>query len=489
MKKRILIPVASFSLLSGLLLLFFNPSIPVIISSLEYIFHKSLSFSFWEIGFERMGVELILLSVNIFLAIKFYEKNPKRFILFSCFLWMLLFILYVIKNTVNIPISDDYGYFLQFLIDYSSSHNHKMIFRQEAESRMVLIHLLSILLVHLNIFNFKIFAFISTACLIGITLLLYRSILLKQKEFLFFIIAILLFQFQYYNSILLPSDALYSTCTIFYVFCSLYFLNKRSLWMFALSLFFILLSALNCGSGFSGFIAGTFLLLAEKRWKHLFVWILFAASISAAFFTNYAFIHENIFSSETILVFLNRSFKCALLSFAFLGGPLQFPHQIVLPIITGAIIWIFFIILTIKKYYKINPIIYFMLLFLIICSCLPSLLRPDYEIKYAISIRYGVYAIIAMGCCIIAFIETSPEKNKASLMKYLLIATFLFHLSTNLFFYPEVVIRKQKLIAFIEQIKKNEPLQVPPITPCTAEEAAATIKEAVSKNIYKIPDE
>jgi len=474
------------SFLIGLLLYSFTSCI---VTLFGHFLHKQLNIVFWEIGFERIGIELILVSINFVLAIFFYKQNPKLFTLFSCLLWIVLFVAYVIKNTVNIPISDDYHYFLLFLNDYSASHNFSMILQQEAESRMVIIHLISVLLFHFNIFNFKILTLISSVCLIGIALLFYRSILAKQKEFLFLIIVLLLFQFQYYNSVFVPSDALYSTCTIFYVFCSLYFLNKNSKWMFTISLLSILLAALNCGSGFAGFIAGMTLLITQKRTKRLYVWLVFSACISIAFFINYAFINETIFSSANILELLNKLFKSLLFSFTFLGSPFQFLYQITLPIIAGSIIWLFFIFLTVKKYFKINPVIYFMLLFLIMSSVLPSLFRSDYQIHSAISIRYGVYAITAISCCIIAYFEISTVKNRLSAMKYLLVISFCYHLSTNLFFYPEVVIRKQRLEAFIRQIKNKSPLIVPPHTPCTAEEAESIINESASKNIYKIPDE
>jgi hypothetical protein len=256
--------------------------------------------------------------------------------------------------------------------------------------------------------------------------------------------------------------------------------------MFVLSLFCALLAVLNCGSGFAGLIAGMFLLIVQKRTKYLFVWLLFSACISAFFFTNYTFVNENIFSSANIHTLLNKIFKCILFSFAFIGSPFQFLYQIILPVIAGAIVWLFLFLLTFKKYYKKNPIIYFMLLFVIMCSCLPSLLRSDYEIKYAISIRYGVYSIVAACCCVIAFFENSNVKNKSLLMNYFLILSLFYHLSTNLFFYPEVVIRKEKLVTFIQHLIKGEPFQLPP---CTGGDAKNIIDKAIQNNIYKIPDE
>lgn len=177
--------VSFTSLVSGLLILLFNENTILIFG---HLLHKDLNIGFWKIGFERLGVELVLLSINIFIALKFFKNNQKLFILFSCILWIIVFIIYVIKNTVNVPISDDYGYFLRFLIDYNSTHNIAIAFRQEAESRMVVEHLISILLVHWNIFNFKIFTFISSACLIGIVALFYRSIMEKQKALLFLLL-------------------------------------------------------------------------------------------------------------------------------------------------------------------------------------------------------------------------------------------------------------------------------------------------------------
>ena len=486
MQRRIVIPFAALSLLAGCLLFVSQPFLQTIVTFTGHLLNKNLNFHFWKTGLERMGVELILLSANILLSIFFYKINPNRFIYFSCLSWIVVFIIYVIKDSVNIPNADDYGLFLEFLNKYSSDHDLSPIYSQVTESRMVIMHILGIVLFYLHAFDFRILTLFSVACLIGIAILLYKSILLQEKALLLLLIVILIFQFQYYNAVLLPSDALYSTCTVFYVFASMYLLNKNSTRMFLFASTWFLIAVLNCGSGFTAFISGFVLLLSQKRSKHLVWWILFSSITFSIYFYNYSFENGNHISSAGFNAITHQVFRCIIFSFAFLGSPFQFLYQTTLPIIAGGITWFYFLFLTSKKYYKQNPVVYVMLLFAIQTSILPALMRPDYSLDADISIRYGIYSITAICCCIIALFETSAIANNKKLIFTLCVFSTAYHLSTNIFFYPEVVVRKEKLETFIKQIRAG--ISSPTLPLYAPDNAEAIIKESVRKNIYTIPD-
>lgn len=501
-KKNLLISFAVISLTAGLLLLFYKPFLEEIISLLGYLLHKKLDFQFWRIGFTKTGVELVVLFVNISLGVLFFKKNSEGIILFSCLLWILVFVAYVISNAVNFPLGDDYIFFLQFLNNYSSTKDILSIVQQHPtdESRMILIHLIAIGFFYLNALNFKTLLFISTTCLTGIALLFYRSIQAKQKALLFLTLVFFIFQFQYYDSVVHVSSALTHACAIFFAFYSLYLLNKSSLIAFIASLFFTLLSILNHGCGFVVVICGVILLICQKGKKYLWTWTIFFLSSIILYSINYQFIGDIAFTDFPFLG--QRIFSCFLFSCAFLGSSFQFLYQETLPIIIGGIIWLYFLSLTIKKYYQKNPVIYFLLLFLICTSCLPSLFRSEQDLHYAsaLSIRYGIYSMMAICCCIIILFETNIVfKNKHSLISYFLVFSFLYHISTNLFFYPEMVLRRERLITSIQYLKqkilseksngKTDKQFSSPDSIRTKEDEETIIKESILKNIYKLPDE
>lgn len=479
--QKFLFLLSIFSLLSGSLLL--NSKVSLwLIGLISRLLNEQLVPSFWQIGFERTGMELILLTILLISSLFFYQQYPKKFLIYSSFSIIGFYLCYVFYNSVNIPIHDDYWQLLSFLNNYCISGNIYSVLDQEAETRFILVRSLGILFFELGIFNFNYFILLINLCLIGICIILYKSIkhILFQKEFFFLILVVLLFQFQFYDATVNTAGGITHSCSLFFSFISFYFLNKNSTTGFIAALLFGVITVFNIPTGFLVFLVGSIILFLQKRFSKIIIWTIATIVTSVLYFKGYS-LPEDYSMTD---IFSIKIFNYVIFSCVFLGSSFQYMYQTVAPIIVGIIIWVYFLILTVKKYYRKNTMVYVVLLYILLVSLVPPILRSGFGIKDAISVRYGIYSIIALCCCIIAFWEnfnTHESKN----IHWIIIFSIIYHLSTNIFYYPEVIIRKEKLIAFVSAIKAGKSYKLPPHTPDNAE---IIIKESIQKNIYKIPN-
>jgi hypothetical protein len=341
------------------------------------------------------------------------------------------------KDALNIPFNDDFDY-LQFLNRYYDTRVFTEIFTQEGnESRLIFMKFFSVLLFHLNGFNFRTFLFFSNACLLGTCILLFRSIKLEGtvRLLLTLVLCVLIFQFEYYDSTIWASGALYSECTIFFVILSIYFMYAGMQTRLVFSLLAAILAVLNCGGGFLAFLIGLGVSVIRKRRMESIAWIVTLAILCLLYFHNHSFPRANYTeTSLTLTAIFHHILRCFAFSCVFLGSSFQFYYKVFLPILGGIFVWLVFIFLTVKKYYHKNPIVYFFLSFLILISFLPALFRSNFSMGDALGIRYGIYSIFALSCSVVGLAENVGQPHLKKLLPILLTFSIFFHLLTNIFF-------------------------------------------------------
>ncbi len=489
MQKKNIFFLISFIALCSAVMLFFGSS--SIISSAGKLLDKELNEHFWKTGIERTAVELIFFSFLFLVFAFFYKKYPSQTFSAATMLCLVLFFVYILKDSMNIPFNDDYDY-LKFLNGFSNVHDLKEIVKQDGnESKLIFMKFLSASLFYLHSFNIKLLILFADACLLGTYLLLYKSIHLDKlnKIFLGFILAILLFQFQYYDSSVWAAGALYSQCTIFFVFLSIYFISSEYKYKIIFSLLFATLAAINCGAGFLAFGIGLLVSLTRKKTIETILWLLVLFLICSFYFSEHFFPNAkySFDFSELLTDFFKHSGRCFLFSCVFLGSSFQYYYQTVLPLAAGIFIWSLFIFVSLKKYYKKNLTNYLFLIFLICVSLLPAIFRKDYIMPDAIANRYGIYSAVALLSSIIALLEN------INYGKNIMIAIFSFsiiiHLTTNIFFYPEMIFRKEALIEMTKHYKLTGIVYMtPPYDKWTPSNSTMIVQEAAEKNIYKFPE-
>ena len=485
-KKKYLFYLGVFCLLIGTIFSFEQLQ-SKLFNEIDLLINKTLYYSFWSIGISKSGIDLIAAGVSLLIIFKYYNKFPKQVFLYLSAGWILLFFVYVLKSAVNIPMTDDFA-ILKFLNNYTQSKDISKIFMQYDEDREFLIRFFSITLFHLKLFDYRILIVLANLSLLGTVIIFYKLMHPSKisKEMLLFLLVILIFNFEFYDAIVLTSGAMYHACSIFFVAMSLFFLIKNSNRNLFIAMLFSIAAVLNNGSGFIILLIGAVYLLFVKRRYHFTIWIISCAVIAFFYFHFYSTSKVHYNEPINLNFSVERIMRCILFSFTFMGNSTQFFYDITLPLVTGTIIWIYFGRLTIKKYYQQNPRVYCILLFLLLTSFIIPLVKYSTGIAGGLGIRYGIYSIMAISCCFIALFENTYKEVTLKIFTFIFFIVLLYHLSINIFFYPEVVIRKERLVAMLHNIRIGKPFVKPPYV-MSYPNAELLIKEAVH-NGYYFPD-
>jgi hypothetical protein len=492
MNKKIFLILSLVVFVFGFLLLD-TLNAEYIINLFSLFLHKQLNIEFWKIGLYQTGLELILFSSLALLFILFYNTFPKQVLLISFSGIILFFLGSVLYYSVNIPINtpgnDDYWVFLNFLNHYSSTKNIGEIFNQFDDQREIFRRLMAVILFNLNAFNFKTIIFFANICLIGIVCLFYKSISLSgwHKDFLFLILIIIVFQFQYYDATLWASAGTAAVCGFFFTFSCFYFLSKPSRY-FALALLFPLLYITINIVGFVTVLIGSIMLLQMKNKKGFLIWIATSLLVFILYFHNFTVDKEHHFSFVAQELSFNKLQECLMYSFIFLGSSMQLFHTTSLPIGVGILLWFFFLFLSYKKYFLKNSPIYFSLLFLLSVSLLIPICREEKSLQTPLAIRYSLFSIMAICCSILSIAELISTEQRKKYFYTILSIALIYHLSANIFFLPEAVIRKEKLIIMIDNFKQTEKLK--PVS-CDLNQPVnetTILRQSIEKKFYKIPE-
>ncbi|TAL61886.1 MAG: hypothetical protein EPN85_03755 [Bacteroidetes bacterium] len=485
-KKLIAISGAIF-LAGGLLVLIKSHEI---LSVTERFLSRTLNDKFWSTGLQYAGTSLILCASTTFLFFFFYKKHQKSTLLGSAALWALSFICFVLLNTVNIPYHDDY-YFLEFLNAYTEKKDLSKIFHQGNESRFIFLNSISLLLYYMGVFNFKTLVMIALICLLGSSLILFYSskLEIKNKPFMVLLLAILLFQFQYYDAVVWVSGALYNSCTLFFAMTSIFFLSPDRKNGLLPAIASSLLSVSCCGAGFISLVIGSAILIMNRKIRESIFWTAISVSVLILYLTNYSFGGSHYGNAGGTQYLMDKVFSCLLFSPVFLGGSVQFLYQIYAPFILGLFVWFTFFFSTWKKYYLKNPVIYYSLLFTLLISFAPPFFRNNLPACEGINIRYGIYSIFSLACTVMIWSEMIRRKKVRILFVYLFPVGIVFHLLTGIFFYPEVVLRVEKGKTMARNFKRINSVILPAPYKQGPSNAVFLFNVCREKNIYHLPEE
>lgn len=475
MVKRLLL--LSVILLTGVLLTIpaFNYNV---INAAGAFTGTTLNAAFWSSGLQHMGIELIAGSGTLLIL---FLINSKASIFYaSIAVTIALFFIFLFQYAVNIPITDDYITILTFSNNYFSTYDPfqklSLLFSFHGECRLVMTRV-AIIIMHFitGEVNIKVLVIISNICLPLILFLLNKQI--KNEALLLpllLIIALLLFQYGYYDAIVWATDAFHYQLTILLVLLALHLLEKNSAMSKASCAVCSVLAMLTFGNGLLIFPITLLYFVILKNYKMFFAWLLLTMLACALYLSNFGHLNQQSAHFSLADYFI---YSCC-----FIGGAFQFAYSLYLPFACGLVVWILFAVLTITGYYKKSFFHYAILLFTILSSLLAAHFRSGNGYAGAISNRYGIFSVLSVSASLIAFFEIINEKQQPRLIPFSIAVVLIYHLMSGLFFFPEVPVRKQKLEAFINGIKHNKPFK--PVLPVIPEGADDIVKEAMKKKIY-----
>ena len=303
------------------------------------------------------------------------------------------------------PFGDDYPAILNYLNLHIRSNSvyekAVLLFSLHAEHQIVFCKLIS--LVSYFVFksvDFQYLVYFGNLSIFGITFVLYRSIAIKEnKMWLFTPIFFIIFNFSFGQSIIWAMASLSNFFVVFFAFISILISRHRGTISLIFLVFLVVLTSFTFGNGILVFLPIILNFYFEKRIKRLFILIV------VGFVTLYGYYYfGSIVSSNRPALVINLPFiKDTILFFlVFCGSVLP---NVYLALILGAFIFIFFVYLTITKFYLKNGTLYAMLSFLILSSVVTSISRSSFGLQYAVVSRYAFYSTLYCALCYLSFME------------------------------------------------------------------------------------
>ena len=195
---------------------------------------------------------------------------------------VILFFVTVNYMVVNVPFQDDFDGLLEPTVALAKG-NHtlgeawKILSTQDDERRIVMNRVVSFSV-------FKIFGNLDLRkhILVGTsTLLIFMGLLVswfrRQRLSFFYLIPIpfVLFNIQFFDAVFWANIPVQQIGVFVWAFTSLYFLNGSKWQDLAISIFFAVISLYSDVTGFLMLPAGIILLLLQKEWKAVAIWVGF----------------------------------------------------------------------------------------------------------------------------------------------------------------------------------------------------------------------
>ncbi len=462
----------------GLLLVF--PAIDSALLQLLFkLSGKELSGFFFISGLRHFGIELIIGA--LLLLAGSLIKNRNAFYFLAIVVVAVAFFIFLQVHCVNVPINDDFATILRFSNRYffagSAAEKLSLLTAFHAECRLITTR---VIIITLHFFtgavNIKWLLLVANCCLPLIIAICCKAMPeLRFRATVTLMMALLVFQFGYYDAIVWATDALHYQFTILFLVLCLHLLTKKEAGYQAAALLAALLAAITFGNGLLVLPIAILYFLLHGRMQTALIWATVAAVLFGLYFYG--------FNAGGTGVEIHNPLQYIIYSCCFLGGAFQFMYQMYLPFAAGLFIWGLFVFLTVKRYYLKNYFVYGLFLFVILSSLAAAQFRLNFGVAEAISNRYGIFSVLAISAVLMALADILPARFERGFIAAGLCCTVLYHLLSGIFFFPEVPIRKQKLEAFIQDIKADRPfVAVDPIIPAGAD---AVTREAMYKKIYR----
>ena len=354
----------------------------------------------------------------------------------------------IYKYSINFPYFDDYYAILNFLNKWvlipEINDRITLLFSQWNEHRIVFARIVTLSeYVLLGQVNFRLLILFGNSALIVILIYVYKSFLLKHKVSLLYLIpvSLLLFNFRYYEISFWAMATLSSLWVLSFAIMSFYFLFKENNYSIYLSMFFAVIATFTIANGMMVFFAGAFVLILNKGFlkQKKILWFLFGVTLMLFYFHDYVKPdqHPNI-----IKPLLNDPLSFILYIFGFLGNAFSSNLKHAIPI--GVILSFFILYITYKKYYKENPVLYSIIIFIVITSVLAALTRLEFGLRSSLSSRYTIYSTLLTVCCYLAFISMVEQKVKGIYVSLITIIVFTFNYKTkNAYLHKKIAYKEQ----------------------------------------------
>ncbi len=397
---------------------------------------------------------------------------------------ILLYYFCVYWFGVNIPFWDDYDTLKQNINFFSTDNISKqtsILFGQHNEHRIAFNRMVFVLFQLLfQKIDFKLLPLIGNSALIFLFLFYFKNLSnFKYKLFLLIPIAWALFQLQNWRNMTWTIASLSNLHVLSFAAISFYFLSKDQINYYCLGFLFTFLAVFSQGSGMGILPVFWCYLLAIKKYKESFIWLIGVFILVTFYFMGY----EKPGTHPSILESLKNQTQLWGYFFMFLGGIIFFSKK--LAFFCGLTFFILFVYLTIKKYYLKKPSLFLFIAFLILTGFIAALTRSGFGIEQALAPRYKIISIllsVSLYIFVAEWVFSSKKWNQTFL-------TFSFIISITFYFFSfEIGLFNLKThqIQMIKGIKNWKETKKGLAFP-QQKIANKTLLLALKKGIYKLP--
>ena len=244
----------------------------------------------------------------------------------SLFVPVMVFSIFLGYFAIDVPQGDDFELILHLLSNYVSAGNDyaqkvSLLTAQFVEHRLFYTRFVVLLQYLLTgQVSFYLIILIGNLSLLGIFIVCWRQLKIAGYSLLYLLpVSLILFQPCYsYDGVLWPAATLAYNSVSFFAILTIHWLSSRRKSHFGLAILCAALCTYTFGNGILILLVGAGLLVVQKRWKDLLIWILITTFIVFIYFTGYEkfesrnnpldnFINHPIFTFINILVFLGSA--------------------------------------------------------------------------------------------------------------------------------------------------------------------------------------
>lgn len=379
---------------------------------------------------------------------KFFKNTSIFIVLDSIFFVGVLYYFYKIffENTVNMPINDDYD-LINNLCDIVNTNSigekFSLFYNQHNEHRILYDKLWFYVSYYFNDsgLDFNFLSFIGTLSLLFLVLFFYKYLKHHFKDYLLlFPLSVLLINFAFWENITFSMAGLSNFTFYLFLVLSLYYITKPGISRknTALSLLFYALSFLTQGGGI--FLLPILICIAffKKNRNYFIQYFLGCITLTVIYFIGY-----EKHPSPPILEIVSNFLFHIQFALAFLGSCIAnyhfFPDNIEYSVnssfVLGCLLFLFYVFLIYKKYYKKNTFNFALMTFILIISGITSITRLYMGVETAVSSRYRISSSIFIICMFIYFLENVKDKQysvkKVNILILLMSCVYLFQYNFN----------------------------------------------------------
>lgn len=462
-----------------------------IIAFASRLLNRPVDIEFRSIGLTFVGLSLLCCSVYfamLCLSKRFFPSKSGFVRAYISVLLCLCFYGIVINYSIShMPIWDDYGVVLDYICNYTDSQNLSetlsILYEPHMESRFVFIKTIVLILFEINQFIcIEPMIWLSAIAWIILFLIILKNFKpVNLKPMYILPIALIMFQFEFYDAIVWGTSAMQYNFVLLFACISFLFALKESYFSLIYAFLFSIIGAFTFGNGLLIILVLCFLFGIQKRWGAL------VAGIAISIVLYYVYFLKHQESSLDITLLVRNAYQYPAYILTFLGSSIQWMYNKWISFSVGLFLACLFVWLIRQHYFLKNKLIFLLLCFIIASAFMAAVLRLKVEnFDQALASRYGIFSALFIALLFIAYAELGYI-SISGLKKFIYIALIL-NISAGFFYYPEVLIRKNKLERFAYNwfewhIGKSEDLIIPDKTGLTMA-SGGRLSRAYEKKIF-----